>query len=142
MKDFLRKISTFLLAVIVLFSSTSMTVGQHFCGEMLVNYSILGSADSCGMEMDRLDAYIGIDCPSIDMDQDCCEDVVVSYGGDLEIEISFNELTFDQQVFLACFTYSYINLYDGLEQNIVPFRDYAPPVIIRDINVLNETFLI
>ena len=38
--------------------------------------------------------------------------------------------------------YSYINLFEGLEKNIVPFKNYSPPLIVTDIQVLDQVFLI
>jgi len=48
----------------------------------------------------------------------------------------------DQQVFVASFVYSYAHLFEGLAENVIPFRDYSPPPLIRDIQILDQTFLI
>ena len=50
MKEFLVKISSFLLAFLVLISTFSFTVEKHFCGDFLVDVAYVGHTDGCGME--------------------------------------------------------------------------------------------
>lgn len=47
------KISSFLLVLIVLFSTFSFTIEKHYCGDFLVDVSFTGKADGCGMEMNK-----------------------------------------------------------------------------------------
>ncbi|WP_431167901.1 HYC_CC_PP family protein [Tenacibaculum halocynthiae] len=47
MKSLLYKISSLLLALLLVFSTTSFTVEKHFCGVFLIDVSFLGNADSC-----------------------------------------------------------------------------------------------
>jgi hypothetical protein len=62
--------------------------------------------------------------------------------GQDDLKTSYTNLTFEQQAFVATFFYTYFNLFDGLDKNIVPFRDYTPPYLIRDVQKLHETYLI
>lgn len=45
-------------------------------------------------------------------------------------------------VFLQTFFQTYVNLFEGLEQKVVPFTFYDPPFLEKDILVLHETFLL
>jgi len=138
MKDLFKKISAILMAFVVLFSTMSFTISEHYCGDDLVDSAIFSKAESCGMEMEL---------PSTTKDcsvqkKNCCNDVIKIVEGQNELKPQFINLDFDQQVFVASFVYSYINLFEGLDKNVVPFKNYSPPLIVTDIQVLDQVFLI
>ncbi len=126
------------MALLVLFSTFSFSVAQHYCGDVLVDYSILGHADSCCMEVQET-----ADLPECNLVQDnCCSDEVLTVDGQNDLKVAFAKLSFEQQQFVATFVYTYLNLYEGLPENIVPFSDYPPPILVKDIQVLDQIFLI
>jgi hypothetical protein len=55
---------------------------------------------------------------------------------------SFDDIQFEQQLFLASYVYSYVNLFEGLPQLVVPHKDYSPPNLVKDIQVVDQVFLI
>ncbi len=116
----------------MLFSTMSFTVDKHFCGTMLVDQAVFSEAQSCGMEHSSA-AMSG---------EDGCKDQKVSIEGQKDLKMSFFDLDLHQQVFLASFTYSYVELFEELPQQVVPFSDYSPPLLVYDIHLLDETFLI
>lgn len=126
------------MALIVLFSTFSFTVEQHYCGDVLVDFSFFGAAESCGMDVQK----------NMHPEQSafsqthCCNDETLSVDGQENLKLSFEKLTLNQQQFVAAFIYTYINLYEGLPENIVPFSDYPPPLLVKDIQILDQTFLI
>lgn len=139
MKETFGKITAFLMALMVLFSTMSFSVDMHFCGDHLVDFSFAEKVDTCMMtEMSKSSG----ECTVMEMEMDCCSDVEVTMEGQNDLKISFNQLTFDQQVFVASFVYSYIDLFEGIDENIVPFKDYSPPPLIRDVQILDQSFLI
>jgi hypothetical protein len=114
-------------------------VEQHYCGDVLVDYSFFGKAKSCGMEI-PLQAS---DSHEHNLEKkDCCDDVTLSITGQQDLKLSFDKLNFEQQQFIVSFVYSYLNLFEGLEENIVPFNHYPAPLLVRDIHTLDQTFLI
>ena len=137
MKQIFHKISSFLMAIVVLFSTMSFTIDMHYCGDSLVETAIFHKAKGCGMEMEKPST----DGCSIKV-KDCCSDEQLIIDGQDELKITFDKLTFDQQVFVASFVYTYINLFEGLEENVTSYRDYVPPLVIRQIYKLDETYLI
>lgn len=137
MKQIFHKISSFLMAIVVLFSTMSFTIDMHYCGDSLVETAIFHKAKGCGMEMEKPST----DGCSIKV-KDCCSDEQLIVDGQDELKITFDKLTFDQQVFVASFVYTYINLFEGLEENVTSYRDYVPPLVIRQIYKLDETYLI
>lgn len=138
MKQLINKIVAILMSFVVLFSTMSFTISEHYCGEHLVDSAIFSKAESCGMEMEN---------PSPNKDcsitkSNCCSDVIKQIEGQSELKIDFTSLNFEQQTFFASFIYSYVNLFEGLENNIIPFKYYSPPLLVKDIQVLDEVFLI
>ena len=53
MKQIFHKISSFLMAIVVLFSTMSFTIDMHYCGDSLVETAIFKKAKGCGMEMEN-----------------------------------------------------------------------------------------
>lgn len=133
-KTFLYKSFSTLLALLVLFSTVSFTIEKHFCGDVLVDVSVFAEVNSCGMEMENEKKV---------MKKSCCKDEVDLVEGQDELKFSsFEDIDFAQQQFIASFTYSYINLFESLEKQIILFKDYSPPNLVYDIQVLDQVFLI
>ncbi|EGV43540.1 hypothetical protein BZARG_1321 [Bizionia argentinensis JUB59] len=120
------------MAILVLFSTVSFTVEKHFCGDVLIDMAIFNAAEKCS-------SYI-VDVQIINH---CCKDTVDVIKGQDELNVkSLTDLDFDQQLFLTAFTYSYLNLFEGLPELVVPHKNYFPPNLIADIQVLNQVFII
>jgi len=126
------------MALVVLFSTMSFSISEHYCGDNLVDRSYFSTAETCGMEMEKPLA-IG-DCNI--QKTNCCNEVVKLFEGQDDIKTNLSELDFSQRILVASFIYSYIDLFEGLEENIIPFKEYSPPDLITNIQVVNETFLI
>ncbi len=138
MKQLIKKTGAVLMAFVVLFSTMSFTISEHYCSEMLVDTALFSKAESCDMEIQK--SISPEDC-SIQKDS-CCSDVVIQIEGQSELEVDFSSLSPEQQVFVALFIDSYLNLFEGLDNNIVPFKYYSPPLLVKDIQILDEVFLI
>lgn len=139
MKQLFYKIVTFSMALVIVFSTMSFTINSHFCGDTLVSTSYFGEAKTCGMEMKQ--DINNKKCSSTK--KNCCKDVTkVIEGQDNLKKNSLDSLSLDQQLFLATFYYSYINLFEGLHDKVIPFKNYSPPLVVKDIHVLDEVYLI
>nr|WP_299035515.1 hypothetical protein [uncultured Tenacibaculum sp.] len=139
MKKVFHKITSIAMALIVVLSTMSFTVNSHFCGDMLVDTSYFVKAESCGMDMQQ--EKKSDECSVIK--KNCCQDVASVVEGQDALKItSFDQLSFDQQVFIASFYYSYINLFEGIHDKVIPFKNYSPPLVVKDIHVLDEVYLI
>tara|TARA_R110002049_G_scaffold295172_1_gene482366 strand:- start:1195 stop:1611 length:417 start_codon:yes stop_codon:yes gene_type:complete len=138
MKSIFNKIASFSMALIVLFSTFSFAVEQHYCGDILVDFSLLGKAESCGMEIQQPS-----DSHKNNLEKkDCCDDVTLSISGQHDLKLSLEKLSFEQQQFVVSFVYGYLNLFEGLQENIVSFNHHPPPLLVKDIQILDQTFLI
>ena len=125
------------MTLLLLASTTSWTVGKHYCMDRLMDVSFFADADDCGMGMAFSEGI-----SETEEKNSCCDDEIVIVEGQDDLKLSFDQLTFDQQLFVASFVPSNINLFEGLEENVAPFRDYSPPPLIRDVQILDQTFLI
>jgi len=140
MKETLYQIASAFMALLVLFSTMSFTIDMHYCGDRLVDYSFFESADSCGMS--KSSSTRAGDNADMQMEMDCCADLEIIIEGQEDLKISMDNLTFEQQIFVSTFFYTYINLFKGVDKSINSFKDYSPPPLIRDIQILDQTFLI
>ncbi|QLE02803.1 hypothetical protein HX109_14965 [Galbibacter sp. BG1] len=137
MKIFFSKIVSCLMALVVLLSTTSFTVDMHYCGNDLVDVALLKPAENCGMEMQDSSSDEEKVAKS-----NCCTDEHIVVEGQKELKSSFEKLTFHQQTILVSYVLTSLNLFEGLQQNIVPFKDYIPPILVSEIQLENQTFLI
>ncbi len=140
MKKPFHKIASFCMALLVFISTLSFTVESHYCGDVLVDSSIFGTVESCGMEVQQKEPSSSTDCDITK--KDCCSDEQLIVDGQDNLKISFDKLDKEQQLLVATFVYSYINLFTELQTENIPFRDYSPPPLVRDVQVLDQTFLI
>lgn len=138
MKKVFHKITSMLIALVVLFSTMSFTITKHYCGDTLVDTSIFDKASTCGMETQFTSA--SSDCSILKID--CCNDEQIVVDGQDELRLSVDKISFEQQVFIASFVYTYNNLFEGLDNNVSSYQDYEPPLVIKQIYKFDETYLI
>ncbi|WP_343329017.1 HYC_CC_PP family protein [Polaribacter staleyi] len=132
MKQFFSKIASFLLALLVLFSTFSFTVEKHYCGDSLMDVSFVGKADSCGAEME-----------AINVKKNCCKDEVHHIKGQDQLRQSqIDDFDFSKQQFLVALGVAYSNLFVEKESQKTHYKDLCPPNIHSDYQVLYQSFLI
>jgi hypothetical protein len=136
MKKLFQKSGALTMAFLMLFSTMSFAVNKHFCGEILVEQTIFENTKSCCAGMH--------DSPTDDSTEknQCCNNKKVVVEGQDELKTAFQNFDFEQHFVVATFVYSYINLFENLPKQVVPFKDYSPPLLVYDIPVLDQTFLI
>jgi len=137
MKQVFHKIMSLLMAFVVFFSTLSFTVNMHYCGDTLVDTAIFHKAKGCGMEMQK---------PSTEgcaiTKKNCCDDEQLIVDGQNELQLQVDTISFEQQLFVASFVYTYISLFQGLDKNISSYEEYKPPLVIRQLYKIDETYLI
>jgi len=140
MNQIFKKITAVLMTFVVLFSTMSFAVSEHYCGDELVNSAIFSRAKSCEMKMDIQISSSTEDC-YFDK-EDCCSDIIKLVEGQNVVKTQILNLNIEQQALITLFGFTYINLFEGLEKNVVPFKYHTPPLLIRDIQILDSVFLI
>ncbi len=126
------------MTLVVLFSTMSFTIDMHFCGDSLVDVSVFSQAKSCGM-----DIIMDKDCPETSFKSNCCDEEQITFQGEKELQLtSIQDLSVDQQLFIISYVYTYVNLFESSQERVVSFKYYTPPPVVKDIQLLNEVFLI
>ena len=137
MKQVFHKTMSLAMAFVVLCSTMSFTLNMHYCGDTLVETAIFHKAKGCGMEMEK---------PSTEgcsiTKKNCCDDKQLAIEGQDEIQLQVDKISFEKQVFIASFVYTYIDLFEGLDNNVSSFEEYDPPLVVRQIFKIDETYLI
>ena len=137
MKQFFHKIMSLVMAFVVLFSTMSFTINMHYCGDTLVETAIFQKAKGCGMEMEK---------PSTEgcsiIKKNCCDEEQLAFEGQDELQLQVDKITLEQHLFIASFVYTYINLFEGLDNNVSSYEEYKPPLVIRQLYKIDETYLI
>jgi len=115
----------------------SFAINEHYCGGKLVDTAVFTKAKTCGMDMQN-----AVPTEKSSVKNNCCKDLVKVVEGADDLKLTFSDLEFQQQLFIASFVYSYINLFESTSKETVAFKNYSPPLIIKDIHVLDSVFLI
>jgi len=126
------------MALLVLLSTFSFAIESHYCGDILVDTSWFGEVESCDMDHQHKSTS---EENNVD-NKNCCNDELLAIDGQEDLKISLENFNFEQQLFVVSFIYSYINLYEGTDSKIIPFKNYSPPPLIRDVQTLDQVFLI
>ncbi|WP_179338663.1 HYC_CC_PP family protein [Winogradskyella ludwigii] len=137
MKQISHRIMSLVMAFVVLFSTMSFTLNMHYCGDTLVETALFHKAEGCGMAMEK---PLSEGCTITK--KDCCKNEQSVVDGQDELQLSLENITLEQQLFIASFVYTYINLFEDFDTNISTFEDYKPPLVRKQIFKLDETYLI
>lgn len=131
-----HKLFSALLALLVMVSTFSLAIEKHFCGDILVDVSLFSNVDSCCGGADDLDV-------SKTTKKSCCKNEVdVVEGQDnLVIKTSEDLDKITKQVLIS-YVFSFTKIFENTPKLIVPHKHYSPPIIVKDIHVLDETYLI
>jgi len=105
------------MAFVVLFSTMSFTIDMHYCGDTLVETAVFQKAKGCGMEMQNPSAK---GCAITK--KNCCKDEQLVVDGQDELQLSVDKISFEQQVFIASFVYTYSNLFEGFDKKYTYLR--------------------
>lgn len=135
-KLFLHRSFSVLLALLVLVSTVSFTIEKHFCGDVLIDVSVFNEVKKCDMSTSEM-------AKDTITKKACCKDEVKLVKGQDELKVStFDDLNIQQKLFISSFTFTFINLFEGLDTQIIPHKNYSPPNLVADIQVLDQVFLI
>ncbi|WP_179008728.1 HYC_CC_PP family protein [Winogradskyella forsetii] len=131
-----HKVFSIALSFLVLFSTLSLTIEKHFCGDTLIDVAIFSKSEKCSDDISEIDNV------SL-LKKSCCKDEIDIIEGLSDMTVnSFEDLDVIQQHLLFAYSYTYINLFEDLPNSVVPHKDYSPPILIKDLQVLDETYLI
>jgi len=136
MKAISQQILSVLMAMFVLASTISWTVEKHYCMGHMVDLSVFGSASSCGMPMPSDSAE------NEEKSNSCCDDEVFVVHGQDDLKASYFSFNLEEVTYLLAYTYTYFlpSTPDG--EKIASLYHQPPPILVRDIHLLDQVFLI
>jgi hypothetical protein len=132
MKSFLSKISSTLLALLMLVSTVSFTVDAHYCGNILVDKAILGKAETCQMHQQM----------PAEEDSHCCDNEVEVIEGQNILQFSKAEFDLEIPLEFVMFSWIHFSSIDFSNKEQTSTKTYIPPQYAIDFQVLNQVFLI
>ncbi len=138
MKTIIQKSVAVLMVVLVLFSTLSLTINMHFCGDNLIDFALFQSADTC--EMDTTNTQN--DCDGNQMANSCCSDEIIHLEGQDAIKSSFDKSINQQEDVVVFFFLTYFNIFEVKVEKTIPYLNYKPPLLTGDKQALHQTFLI
>lgn len=142
-------IMTFLMFI----SSAGISMDMHFCGGALKSVSFFGKAKTCHELAKSSPVPMMENCPhhkklmaekmACKEDRNCCSNKTVFLEPYQDQNIQIAEFVIPGQVKQFLIAWSAIFLLDDVlvEQDVVPYARYKPPLIRKDIPVLNQSFL-
>ena len=138
MKAGLHRFMSFAMVLLLLVSTTSWTVGSHYCMGRLMDVSFFEHPEGCGMDMTggEDDGKFGLE-----YDDGCCEDELVGFQGQDDLKTPFHKVTLDQQVFQSTRESNFFT-FRPLREKLPVNEYYPPPLLVKDIQLLDEVFLI
>ena len=126
------------MALLLLLSTTSWKVEKHYCMGRLINVALFVHVDDCGMAMD----LIRNPESKLQTKNSCCDDKVVLIEGQDDLKISFNDLDVNGQAHIIGQSYTFGDRGIILTHQAVSQKTYPPPILVKDIQLLDEVFLI
>lgn len=133
-----HKVFSIVLSLVVLVSTLSLTIQQHFCGGVLIDVAVFTEVEKCSDDIINIS-----DGTNEVLKKSCCKDEIDVFEGLSDITINkFEDLDDIQKQVLYAYTYSYVALFESIPKLTIPHKDYSSVTLIKDIHVLDETYLI
>ena len=127
----INKISVLLMAMVVLLTTTGFSLHKHHCTITKKTITSVAHVKNCCGTNDEKD------CPN-----GCCQDETeyIKLNSEIPLPATIHEFTTGQ---FALIQYCVLNgLFDQKNKLITKYLNYRPPLLVRDIPVLVQSFLI
>lgn len=141
MKQISNKILASFLSFTLLFSTVSFAVEKHECGGKITDITVFGDAEKCSPKMNMDDCETNLPNSLSFNKHTCCKDISQIIQSSIVVEKSTIKTTIIPFL-LPTIIIIPTNLFDGLSENIIPFKNYIPLKLVTKISILHQTFLI
>lgn len=134
MKRLVHKIASLFMAVIVLFSTMSFTIEKHYCGDFLVDISVLGNLERCEMKSEQA---------AVLQKKDCCSDEILHVEGQDELQKeNYQTLSVSEKLFIVSASSKKITFLASKKQVCAKNTRPPDPHQTKNLHILYQTFLI
>ncbi|MEJ1223285.1 HYC_CC_PP family protein [Sediminicola sp. 1XM1-17] len=137
MKSIFQKVFSIFMALLVLASTVSWTIGMHYCGKSLVDIALFDHADKCGMDSATNDGSGYSELRQMS----CCADTLAVIIGHDDLVSSQIDISKVQQHFIAV-PIAAFTLFNETVIREKSYDNYIPPKLVRDVQLLDQVFLI
>jgi hypothetical protein len=135
-----KKISALFLAILVMYSSTSYALNMHFCMGELADIALFDSGDACIMDVEKPTCHQNDERAQIES-KSCCADQSFQIEAQNElVPVVKSTLSPIQFIQIALIVSPELLATVSAERNYL--YQYTPPLIVKDISILHDTFLI
>ncbi|PHN01878.1 HYC_CC_PP family protein [Flavilitoribacter nigricans] len=145
------RIIAFSLAILMFSTSVGFAIDMHYCGDHLKSVNFFGKAKDC-LELANPKAEKKCSHPhhqeektqnkahSLDK-KDCCNNKVIQFQADQDQELQIVDYSISQplQQFVVALVFTFFNP-SPIERKKPSFALYKPPLLLRDIPVLVQSF--
>ena len=125
------------MALLLLVSTVSWTIGMHYCGKALVDVAFFEHAERCGMDQP---SNKNSESAEWSVKSCCAYELAVIVGQD-DLTTSQVECSIVQHYFYSPSKTDY-TLFAGSDAKLASTDIYVPPVLVRNVQVLNQVFII
>jgi hypothetical protein len=137
MKSIFQKVFSIAIALLLLVSTVSWTIGMHYCGKALVNIAFFEHAERCGMDQP---SNKNSESAEWSIKSCCAYELAVIVGQD-DLTTSQVECSIVQHYIFSPSKTDY-TLFAGSDAKLASYDIYVPPVLVRNVQVLNQVFII
>jgi hypothetical protein len=138
-----KQILSISMAAMLLFGSMGFSWATHYCGGHAVEAKlVLGHSDiGCGMEQKQKDCDSGTKKVQFEK-QTCCQDDFVQIGVESEYKVVSTSEVAHNTDYIATYILSIAIQYEDASLQTPKYLRYSPPLLIQDIPVMMQSFLI
>lgn len=142
-----------MMAFLMFFTSAGIAMDMHYCGGELKSVSFFGKAKTCHDIAGENETPMK-DCPhhkkmmaekkACSEDKDCCSNETLVLQSDQDQKVQTNNFVVSKQLkqFVVAYVVVFLANDFDLQREVANFALYKPPLIQRDIPVLNQSFLL
>ena len=136
----MKKAIAISLALVLLTSNIGLAMVTHYCGGQAVKSQLMIGHGNLGCGMSDMEMATEHNSKEKSLEYSgCCEDQYQSF----EIEDDFNLLQLSLNLdFVTAFVHSFLDVVLLSEEEHPQHAHYSPPVLFRDIPILNQVFII
>ncbi|MGY8915179.1 MAG: HYC_CC_PP family protein [Flavobacteriales bacterium] len=137
MKSIFQKAFSIAMALFLLVSTVSWTIGMHYCGKSLVDIAFFEHAEKCGMDQPSNSRSESAEWSIMSC---CAYEFAVIVGQD-DLTTAHVERSIVQHYFFIT-SNTYYTLFDGSDVNVTSYANYLPPFLVRNVLLLHQVFII
>ncbi|QTY27654.1 hypothetical protein [Flavobacterium sp. CS20] len=136
MKSIFNQILSVLMAVVVMCSTLSMTVSTHYCGNIMVDKSIIKPAKKCVLYENETQQNNGI------TKSNCCNDEVKIIKGQDQLKLQSTDFELPHPIFVQALVYTFFVKPIFQTNTTLSHYEYPPPLYERNFQALYQVYLI